>query len=231
MPRKSSIVDSKNSEEKPKKPRLSKSKNDAAVIINDAATSNNVIIKPKRGRKSKTELMALLNNTNIIQLHVVETDNYDDNDNDINDNDKNNNDINDNDINDNDKNNNDINDNDINDNDINDNDINDNDINDNDINDNDNNNNLENVVTKCIESLNTEDTKIIKKRGRKPKGGKIIQNTILQEPLKIDKPNIILHLKCSLKDLEQPLMSSVESYSFNSNELGFELINKKYFIM
>ena len=42
----------------------------------------------------------------------------------------------------------------------------------------------------------------LKKRGRKPKGGKLILKTDIQ----IEKPappaNIILHLKCSLKDLD-----------------------------
>ena len=37
--------------------------------------------------------------------------------------------------------------------------------------------------------------KIPKKRGRKPKGGKIIQNNILNIVNTIHEPNIILHLK------------------------------------
>jgi hypothetical protein len=40
-----------------------------------------------------------------------------------------------------------------------------------------------------------------KKRGRKPKGGKIIKNTDLDVHKPIVKQNIILHLKCSLNDL------------------------------
>jgi hypothetical protein len=42
----------------------------------------------------------------------------------------------------------------------------------------------------------------IKKRGRKPKGGKIIQHNLQLEEENEVKPNIILHLKCSLKDLQ-----------------------------
>jgi tripartite-type tricarboxylate transporter receptor subunit TctC len=41
-----------------------------------------------------------------------------------------------------------------------------------------------------------------KKRGRKPKGGKIIQQVVPLNNNKETKPNIILHLKCSLKDLQ-----------------------------
>ena len=41
-----------------------------------------------------------------------------------------------------------------------------------------------------------------KKRGRKPKGGKIIKkNQKIQKNEIISKPNIILHLKCNSKDL------------------------------
>jgi hypothetical protein len=42
-----------------------------------------------------------------------------------------------------------------------------------------------------------------KKRGRKPKGGKIIQNTTISENQFIPAPNIILHLKCCIADLNQ----------------------------
>ena len=46
-----------------------------------------------------------------------------------------------------------------------------------------------------------EEKKEIKKRGRKPKGGKIIENKIpIEEPICISQ-NIILHLKCSLQDI------------------------------
>ena len=69
----------------------------------------------------------------------------------------------------------------------------------------------------------------IKKRGRKPKGGKIIQPVISVDSQKIDRPNIILHLKCSMKDLQTSNSSSsciVESYNFgNKNDLSYELLN------
>jgi hypothetical protein len=54
---------------------------------------------------------------------------------------------------------------------------------------------------------NEEDQEIFqkpsaKKRGRKPKGGKIVSNKIELEDKKPEKMNIILHLKCSTKDLQ-----------------------------
>ena len=71
-----------------------------------------------------------------------------------------------------------------------------------------------------------DNVKTTKKRGRKPKGGKIIQNFVANEAQKIDKPNVILHLKCSLKDLQQPSSCLVESYNFNSGNLNYDLLNK-----
>jgi hypothetical protein len=68
-----------------------------------------------------------------------------------------------------------------------------------------------------------------KKRGRKPKGGKIIQQTIHLNNNKDLKPNIILHLKCSLKDLQinTLLSSNVESFNFSESkgDLSYEVIN------
>ena len=57
---------------------------------------------------------------------------------------------------------------------------------------------------------------VAKKRGRKPKGGKIIQQNILNNSQKDDKQNIILHLKCSLKDIENDeYNNNIESFNFN----------------
>jgi len=69
---------------------------------------------------------------------------------------------------------------------------------------------------------------ISKKRGRKPKGGKIIEHIVPISNNKKNKPNIILHLKCYLKDLNPNnlLNNSVESYNFsNKNDLTYEIIN------
>ena len=67
-----------------------------------------------------------------------------------------------------------------------------------------------------------------KKRGRKPKGGKIIPNALLIQPIQTSKPNIILHLKCSTKDLQKPSESfnSIENYNlFSSNSLQYNILN------
>jgi hypothetical protein len=55
-----------------------------------------------------------------------------------------------------------------------------------------------------------EPKKVHRKRGRKPKGGKII--TKINEkinPDELKKPNIILQLKCSSKDLQKQDHGSV----------------------
>jgi hypothetical protein len=84
-----------------------------------------------------------------------------------------------------------------------------------------------------INNVNENDEPVqkpgAKKRGRKPKGGKIIQQTIHLNSNKDLKPNIILHLKCSLKDLQTNtlLSSNVESFNFSDSkgDLSYEVIN------
>lgn len=76
----------------------------------------------------------------------------------------------------------------------------------------------------------TSDKPIAKKRGRKPKGGKIVQQIIPQNNVKETKPNVILHLKCSLKDLNSSNLfaSNLDGYSFsNSSNLLFDNINNE----
>ena len=64
--------------------------------------------------------------------------------------------------------------------------------------------------------------KVPKKRGRKPKGGKIIEKNIILNT-KPDVPeNIILHLKCSNKDLENNIIDDLNS----KNEIKSYVINK-----
>jgi hypothetical protein len=69
----------------------------------------------------------------------------------------------------------------------------------------------------------------IKKRGRKPKGGKIIQQFVSNDHHKEDKPNVILHLKCCMKDLNIAGQSScfVESFNFQKNNLTYEIIQNE----
>jgi hypothetical protein len=61
-----------------------------------------------------------------------------------------------------------------------------------------------------------------KKRGRKPKGGKIIQNIAPVVNVKENKPNIILHLKCSIKDLQNNLIeNNINGYDLTSYKKDF----------
>jgi hypothetical protein len=81
-------------------------------------------------------------------------------------------------------------------------------------------------------STNNEQKPPAKKRGRKPKGGKIIQQVLPNELQKEDKPNVILHLKCSLKDLQNHNMDNclVESYNFTGgkNDLTYDLLGNEH---
>jgi hypothetical protein len=79
------------------------------------------------------------------------------------------------------------------------------------------------------------DVKIPKKRGRKPKGGKIITNNFLLDTSKTHEPNIIIHLKCGETDLVQNTFNAatasdppVETFQFEnnkSNDLGYSIID------
>ncbi len=70
------------------------------------------------------------------------------------------------------------------------------------------------------------EQQVIKKRGRKPKGGKIIQPTTTIDSYKEDKPNVILHLKCSLKDINSNNESMLlNSYDFTKPDLAFDIYN------
>jgi hypothetical protein len=77
--------------------------------------------------------------------------------------------------------------------------------------------------------LKPEDSKpLAKKRGRKPKGGKIIQQILPIENGREIKPNIILHLKCSLKDLQVNNKNEVQSYNYqNICQLNYDTINSE----
>ena len=89
----------------------------------------------------------------------------------------------------------------------------------------DDNNNDANTIL----SNQEEESKPIggKKRGRKPKGGKIIQQIVPLNNNTETKPNVILHLKCSLKELQTnvSLSSNIESFNFSTkNDLKYEII-------
>jgi len=67
------------------------------------------------------------------------------------------------------------------------------------------------------------DKNIPKKRGRKPKGGKIVIPVVPTGDVDVTKVNVILHLKCSLKDLQQHAFPSNNMEPYNSHiGVGFE---------
>ena len=70
--------------------------------------------------------------------------------------------------------------------------------------------------------------KVHKKRGRKPKGGKIIKkiNEKISED-EIKKPNIILQLKCSSKDLENHNENVFAAVKVNNQITSYNLKNNK----
>jgi hypothetical protein len=74
--------------------------------------------------------------------------------------------------------------------------------------------------------------KIHKKRGRKPKGGKIVKNDNKDINIIIEKKNIILHLKCKLSDLQNDIFNNITSYNPNvcnvepyQEDTSYEVIN------
>jgi hypothetical protein len=90
----------------------------------------------------------------------------------------------------------------------------------------------QNIVIEQIEVVDDiiePNIVVAKKRGRKPKGGKIIRDIVVSTDNKENKPNVILHLKCSLKDLQTNPSSqmNIESFDFlsNKNRLTYEIIS------
>ena len=69
--------------------------------------------------------------------------------------------------------------------------------------------------------MNTDES--LKKRGRKPKGGKIIHQDALATKETECKPNVILHLKCFLKEIGSIYeQNEIKSFNFQKNELSYE---------
>ena len=92
------------------------------------------------------------------------------------------------------------------------------------------------VPTAADDDTVAADVKIPKKRGRKPKGGKIVANNLALEHNKIPEPNIIMHLKCCEADLNkntfisnlvyEPNVPQVETFQFEgTNDLGYSVID------
>jgi hypothetical protein len=84
------------------------------------------------------------------------------------------------------------------------------------------------------EALEEPVEKIPKKRGRKPKGGKVVICQPTQETLSDQKVNIVLHLKCNKEDLEsinkEILPDKLENFQFSdtkANDLSYMVYNTK----
>jgi hypothetical protein len=75
-----------------------------------------------------------------------------------------------------------------------------------------------NVVTDP--EINTiVEEKIPKKRGRKPKGGKVVNNVQNDNIISNIIPNIILHLKCSRQDIDNCNENNqIDTYQFNNTK-------------
>lgn len=74
---------------------------------------------------------------------------------------------------------------------------------------------------KIVEENPEVEEKIPKKRGRKPKGGKLITENITSEITVDEKPTIVLHLKCSIKDIKNQTHCEIESYNDAQNVYEF----------
>lgn len=93
-----------------------------------------------------------------------------------------------------------------------------------------NNENDENSENNNLQIIEDKNEKVpLKKRGRKPKGGKIIQQLISTINITETKQNVILHLKCSLKDIKNNLYhNTLNGYNFdNKSELSYDIISNK----
>jgi len=86
-----------------------------------------------------------------------------------------------------------------------------------------------NIIMTIEENEQPVNETVLKKRGRKPKGGKLIIKP--SEKVETTKAisNVILHLKCSLKDLKTNASSNynLESFNFDLNKQNFayEIVN------
>jgi hypothetical protein len=69
-----------------------------------------------------------------------------------------------------------------------------------------------------------EEPKVLKRRGRKPKGGKIVPTQLPINSVTVDKPNILIHLKCSLQDLQLLEKNTIGTYQFTPNNISTEFL-------
>ncbi len=96
----------------------------------------------------------------------------------------------------------------------------------------DNSNNLIIYADNNTNNTDNVEPKVHKKRGRKPKGGKVVEvkNILVNN---IPKPNIILHLNCKLDELDnktniikyEPIINNIDNYDI---ETCYKNSNLKY---
>lgn len=71
-----------------------------------------------------------------------------------------------------------------------------------------------------------DEPSVPKKRGRKPKGGKIIENVVNEEPKLTENPNVILHLKVNSKDLIPDTNEPIIQPSNDPIFINFQEVNQ-----
>lgn len=83
----------------------------------------------------------------------------------------------------------------------------------------------------------TAQSKGPRKRGRKPKGGKILELVVPVENIVVQEPNVILHLRCGVADIqnsefitsklnkyEQTESSKIDAFQFKTQALSYESV-------
>lgn len=84
-----------------------------------------------------------------------------------------------------------------------------------------------------VKKTSSEEKKIPKKRGRKPKGGKIVKVCEEKKEVFIEKKSIILHLKCRISDINikngsdltyDPTITNYEPYNSENNFMELDKI-------
>ena len=69
-------------------------------------------------------------------------------------------------------------------------------------------------------SDSNSDTPAPKKRGRKPKGGKVVKAPTVDENVVLQAANVILHLKCGSDDLKNADFFSNKCYEYDPSDLS-----------
>lgn len=94
----------------------------------------------------------------------------------------------------------------------------------------------QNVIVEITDEIVQVEKPSPKKRGRKPKGGKIVENTTILHNTTENEPNVILHLKCSINDIINdfpdkftytPIVESIQSYNFENSDINNFYIDDK----